>query len=427
MKDFFKAGFYRLMFQGFNFLAGLFIAAISGAEVFGTISLMIVNAAFLHLLTGLGADQAIVWHGAAKKFQPNKLFTFTFFTALFQVLLFLFITIIFFYTTGKTLLSKNLSVNYFYYELIYFTGLVLLDKYVSLLYAEHRAGICSLLLTVVTGAALLVLIAVRFHFFSITIDPFIFFCLLVLAQAIAVLLLFHSKTKVFFTAFTRHDIDSFFRFSIVVFVTNIIQFIAYRADFWLIDYFSYSKDQLGIYAQANRFAGLLWIAPNIIAALLAPLISRPGSNFKENELAGITRMFNCINLAAAGLIIFISFVIYTVFLQPVYFYGFTSLLYMLPGFYFFSITLLLAAYFSAKNLLWINLAASSICFVIIITADFLLIPGWGIKGAAIANTIAYTLSSLFTIIMFLRVSNLGIAGLFSFQKSDWKLITKLQS
>ncbi len=426
MKEIFKAGFYRLLFLGFNFLVGILIAAISGSAVFGTISLMIVNAALLHLITGLGADQAIVWHGASQLFQKAKLFTFSFFLAFLQLFLFVLISLFFFQITGKTLLSNNPSFQYFYWELIYFTGLVFLDKYVSLLYAQHNARKCNLFLAIITFIAVFILNVYRFNLVSGPVDPFRFLCLLTAGQALTVVLLFHIKERISFSTFNKQDIFSFFRFSGLVFVTNIIQFLAYRADYWFIDYFK-NTDQVGIYSQANRFAGLLWIVPNIIAALFIPSISSPKNSLRENELTVITRVLNYLNLLIVGLIIFTAFVIYTYFLRQDYFEGFLPLLYMLPGFYFFSITLLFAAYFSAKNILWINLVGSSICLIIIVIADLLLIPDFGIKGAAIANTIAYTLATAFTMGMFLKISKLKPKDFFYLRKTDWRLITKLQS
>ncbi len=427
MKEIFKAGFYRLMFQAFNFLVGLFIAALAGAEMFGTISLMVVNAALLLLLTGLGTDQAIVWHGAGKKLDANKLFTFSFVTALFQILIFLSVALFFLNITGKTVLTKSISFPDFFPELIYFSGIVLLDKYVSLLYAQHKARICNLLLAAVTGIALLILVAARFNFTSIEINPFLFFCLLPIAQALVIVFFFHIKTPAWFSGLNKPEIKSFFNFSLLVFVSNIIQFLAYRIDYWFIEYFSNTTVQVGIYAQANRFAALLWIVPNIIAALIIPVLSSPQNKFDINEVAGITRVLNYLNLAITGFIIFSSYIVYIYFLQSSYAGGFLPLIFMLPGFYFFSITLLLAAYFSAKNILWINFTASLICLSIIVVLDYFLIPIMGIKGAAIANSIAYTASSLFTIILFLKISKLRLADIFAFKKSDWKLMAKLRS
>jgi O-antigen/teichoic acid export membrane protein len=426
MKEIFKAGLYRLMFQAFNFLVGLFIAAIAGADLFGTISLMFVNAAFLLLVTGLGADQAIVWHGASKKLNTNKLFTFSFLTALFQIVLFLAVAIFFLNITGKSVLSKSSSNQYFFFELFYFCGIVLMDKYVSLFYAAHKARICNLLLASVNFIVLLILAASRFKFELFEINPFPFFCMLPVIQSVVIGFYFHVNTHSGVSKLSRDDLNSLFTFSVLVFISNIIQFLAYRADYWLIDYFSNSGTQLGIYAQANKFAALLWITPNIIAALLAPVISSPQSNFERTEVAGLARIFNFLNLFFCGLIISVSFFIYTYFLSPEYFNGFIPLLYMLPGFYFFSILLLLAAYFSAKKNLWVNLVASSICFLIIVILDIILIPAWGIKGAAIANSVAYFSSALFTIFIFLRQTDIRLTEIFFLKKSDWKLITKLR-
>ena len=419
---------YRLMFQGFNFLVGLFIAAIGGADVFGTISLLIVNAALLLLITGLGTDQAIVWHGATKKLAANKLFTFSFFAALFQILFFLCIAFFFLNNSGKSLLSHSSDYKIFYFELAYFSGIVLVEKYVSLLYAEHKTEICNILLAFVTFIALLILILAKINdSASQLINPFQFFCLLPAAQALVIAFYFHYNTHLRIAAVNRQDLNSLFNFSILVFITNIIQFLAYRADYWIIDYYSPGESQLGIYAQANRFASLLWIIPNIIAGLMAPLISSPQKSFDAGDLAGITRVFNFLNLFIAGLIIFSSYVIYTFFLTTDFLYGFKPLLLMLPGFYFFCITLFLAAYFSAKNLLWINLAGSAICFLLIVTLDFILIPSMGIKGAAIANTIAYTASAVFTLALFLKTSKLSVADILLIKKSDWNLLSKLRA
>ncbi len=96
--------------MGLNFFVGLFIAAISCTEIFGIISLMIVNAAVFHIITGLGTDSAIVWHGASRKITNEKVFSFTFFSALFQIGLFLIASLFFYRLTHKLLLSRQ---NYF--------------------------------------------------------------------------------------------------------------------------------------------------------------------------------------------------------------------------------------------------------------------------------------------------------------------------
>jgi O-antigen/teichoic acid export membrane protein len=71
-----------VIFTGIGFLISLLIAKLAGADQFGTLSLIIVNAAFVHILTGLGTDAAIVWHGiAGKNYSRDKMFSFTMITS----------------------------------------------------------------------------------------------------------------------------------------------------------------------------------------------------------------------------------------------------------------------------------------------------------------------------------------------------------
>jgi O-antigen/teichoic acid export membrane protein len=66
---------------------------------------------------------------------------------------------------------------------------------------------------------------------------------------------------------------SFSAFSGIVLITNIIQFIAFRADYWLISIF-YDHTTVGVYAQASKFAQLLWVIPGILAGLITPALKK---------------------------------------------------------------------------------------------------------------------------------------------------------
>lgn len=411
--------------MGFNFLLGLLIAAMSGAGLFGVISLMIVNASVFHIITGLGTDSSILWHGASNKFDLDKLFTFTFFSALFQIVLFVAISIIFYETTGKTLLSSQQSFNYFYFELIYFCGLALTDKYVSVMYAEQRAGLCNRVLSFAAFSGLLFVSLVYLHVINIKPDPLKIFCITAFAQPVSLILFYHFKKSVTFSKhFSADDVRSFIAFSFIVFLSNLIQFLAYRVDYWFIDHFK-NTEQVGIYAQANRFAQLLWIIPGIIAALLEPAIANPVNRMNEKQFTFIARIMNYFNLLLVGAVIIFALFFYRYFLPDIFSDGFRSLLFMLPGFYFLTIPIIFAAYFSGKRLLWINFSGSVLCLLIIGVADILLIPQFGINGAAIANTIAYSATAIFHIIMFTRTNGIKTIELFQLKKDDWKEITKL--
>jgi len=414
-----KGGFYRILFMGFNFLVGLFIAAISGTETFGVISLMVVNAAVFSIVTGLGADSAIVWHGASQKLNSEKIFSFTFFSALFQVLLFLIFSLLFYRVTSRLLLSQQPYYGFYFYELIYFSGLILIDKYTSLFYASSRMEICNKLLSGVTLFCMIGIILIRYKILDINLPPFSLLCLTTFIQAVSLVILFHSvNSRLRIVRISTHDLRSLFHFSIVVFITNLVQFFAYRADYWLINYFR-SESELGIFSQANRFAQMLWVLPNILAAMLIPLIAAPGGDFNEKGVIRLVRVINYSNILVIGIIILVALLTYDLFLPASFSAGLFPLLLMIPGYYFFCINILLAAFFSSRRLLWVNLIGSSLCFIVIILADLILIPPFGIQGAAIADSIAYSAAAIFSILSFMRHTSFSFADLFRIRRTDW--------
>jgi O-antigen/teichoic acid export membrane protein len=416
MQEIFKTSLSRLVFLGLNFLTGLLIASLSGAGAFGDLSLMIVNASVIHLITGFGADQSIVWHGAGKDAPHGKIFSFLGITAILQLAFFLILSFLYYRATSSTVLSGQASFNWFYYELIYFTGLIILEKYLSVLYALHLANSGNKLLAFVTAIPFIYLLLVRLDIIKTTPDPLLFYCTLIPLQAFSLVVYVHISFSIKLVLFSKSDLRSFLQFSFIVFITNLVQFLAYRADYWFIDFFA-GTEQVGIYSQANRFAQLLWILPNVLAALLIPSIVS-GKIKNEGEVATMVRVVNAINIFIIAAIAIIAVIIYNFFLGGEFYTGFIPLLIMLPGFYFFSITLVLAAYFSAKRFLWVNFTGSLICLFIIAIADILLIPVWGITGAAWANLAAYTAASVFNIFMFKIKTGMRLIDLMMIQKKD---------
>ncbi|MBI1344457.1 MAG: oligosaccharide flippase family protein [Terrimonas sp.] len=424
MRQIFRGGVFRLFFMGFNFGVGLLIAALAGPATFGILSLMIVNAAVIHIIIGFGTDAALVYHGSDDQFNKHKSFSIAFFTGMVQVALFLVLAAAYYTISGKLVLSGKQGNGFFFIEFLYFTGIVFTEKYTSLFYARHQQSFCNKVLSIVAAVFFLMLVSLYFFDPPGHIKPIVFFCSMITIQSLVLAIAFHGKNRVGFSSLNRNDLRSFLHFSFLVFVTNAIQFLAYRVDFWFIGYFGQISD-IGIYAQAVRLAQLLWIIPNILAAVLIPAIVAAQKGFDALGLVRLIRVLNIVNLIILVGLIGVSCTLYFYFI-PDYASGLPSLLLMLPGYLSFSITLLLAAFFSAKRRLLVNFYGSLLCFLVIITADFLLIPRWGIQGAAVSNTIAYGLATIFNIFMFSRIAGIPVKNLFMVRTSDIQQLKKIQ-
>jgi O-antigen/teichoic acid export membrane protein len=222
----------------------------------------------------------------------------------------------------------------------------------------------------------------------------------------------------------NEELKSLLSFSLIVFIANIIQFLAYRIDFWLIDHF-YTAADVGIYAQANRFAQLIWLLPVIISALLPPLMRGEHNFFNDEAFLQIVRILNFITLVIVGSVVVIAIAFYHWFFQNEYSRGLGALLLMLPGYFLFATATLLAAWFSVKRLLKINLIGSCLCFVVILVADLILIPRYSLDGAGLANTIAYSTTTLYFILQFKWHKSVGMKELFLCKKEDIIVIKRL--
>jgi O-antigen/teichoic acid export membrane protein len=415
---------FRVLFTGISFLISLLIAKLAGADQFGTLSLMIVNAALIHIITGLGTDAAIVWHGiAGKTYSRDKIFSFTIMTAAIQLVFFYIIVILAFIFLGHTLLGGSHDLSIFIAEIIYFTGLVLMDKFLSLFYSQQEARLCNKILSGVAAILLITIIGIwLIDEGFISAHPIWIYSLFIFIPAFVLMVYFIVKYNPSFRNVSQEEMRSFSSFSGLVLVTNVIQFIAFRADYWLLSIY-YDHATVGVYAQASKFAQLLWIIPGILAGLIIPALKNSEQTLTDAQFVSVCRVTLFTHLILSLFLVAGSLLIYMFFLPAIYFDGFISLLVMIPGYLLFIITTILAAWFSANRLLKVNFYGSVICCVLMLLLDVILIPSFGYLGAAIANLIVYGLTTIYFIYRAATFINLSIKDFFTIKKSDFNLFS----
>ncbi len=415
---------FRIIFTGIGFLISLLIAKLAGASQFGTLSLIIVNAAFIHIITGLGTDAAIVWHGVAgKNYGRDKIFSFTIITAAIQLLFFYTIVILAFLFLGHTILGASLDLRIFFAEVIYFTGLVLLEKFISLYYSQHEAKLCNKLLSIISGILFLGVLVIWVADASVIVEyPIWIYSLFVFIPAFILSFFFIIKFNPSFKNISQEEMKSFSSFSSIVLITNLVQFVAFRADYWLISIF-YDHSTVGIYSQASKFAQLLWIIPGVLAGLIIPALKNVDQKLSDAKFISVCRLSFYIHIILSVLLIIGSFIIYMFFLPGIYYDGFLSLVIMTPGYLIFTTTTLLAAYFAANRLLKINLFGSVLCCVLMILLDLILIPTLSYKGAAIANLIAYSVTTIYFLYRSISVIKISPHEFFTIKRSDFDIFS----
>lgn len=395
-----KGSFYRALYLGISFGTGLLLAALAGTELYGTISLMVVNTAILLIFTGLGTDAALVWHWSGEKIKPATGFSFVLLTAALQLFLFGVGEYLMIKFQGRTLLTGRPGTADLSSEVMYFTGMVWMEKWTNLFYAHQRPNRANAWLAGVSLIFLAVLGAAYQKAGIRVTDPIALFAGFTFVQGLVLLVVFSVFTlPVGPGKITWAETRGLFSFSLLVFVTNTLQFLAYRIDYWFLEYYQ-DDSTVGIYAQANRFAQLLWFFPTIWAGLLIPQIARKEAPLGREGFIRQTRQLTFVTLLLLPVVLIAAWLLYRYFLPSGFQEGYSVLIRMIPGYALFSLTLLLAAWFSAQGKLKVNLIGSLLCLALIGAADACWIPRYGLHGAAWANTFAYSLTTLYFILRF---------------------------
>jgi O-antigen/teichoic acid export membrane protein len=412
---------FRVLNIAVNLIIIILLTRLMGTAGYGVLSLLVANASVFSLVSCLGSESGITYHYASGSMQRSKIFSIIYSIIFFQLALLGITEIIHFSITGHYWLLRGHELKFLLWGLLYLFSLTVIDKYTAFLNSHHLYTLAnkiiffSNLIALLLFGGLFYLCEQQELFFYLQV-----FILTTFIQALMLFALFHIKTgqPLRFSATDKNDRKLFFSYSFIVFITNVIQFLAYRVDYWLLDYFR-DSESLGLYALAMRICQLFWVIPILFAGIIFPRVADTEIKFSTGDFLKLLRITH------TGLLVIMIAAAFTAGWFIPFFFGrdfshsLRVFLYLLPGFYLFSINILLAAYFAGKSKLKINLTASSICFILVFALDLWLIPEYGIEGAAIASCIAYAAASVYSIVRFSRMEKKSFFSLFIIQKGDW--------
>src|SRR4029077_11262335 len=85
------------------------------------------------------------------------------------------------------------------------------------------------------------------------------------------------------------------------------------------------------------------------------------------------------------------------------------MLLMLPGIVMMSLYMILTRNFTSRNRQGVNIVAAAVALSVNVGLNCVLIPRWGISGAAISTCVSYSLAALMLLVMFVRESGHSVA------------------
>ena len=196
---------------------------------------------------------------------------------------------------------------------------------------------------------------------------------------------------------------------------NILGMSMYSLDVFIVSYFLDSKS-IAYYVIAGSIVKITWFFVDNSGTVFFPkFISNNNKNNNEESIR-IIKLTNQVSLLIMFflILIFIFFGknILTLLYKPDYQKAYLSTVILLLGSYGMVLYKLFSRYLASKNsfnLLYISLASSIVLNVIL---NFILIPKWGIEGAAMSSFIAYWHCGLYLVYKL----KMPLLSLFNFQE-----------
>jgi O-antigen/teichoic acid export membrane protein len=207
--------------------------------------------------------------------------------------------------------------------------------------------------------------------------------------------------------FDSKILRSFLNFGLRGYTATLMMTVSYRLDALIVNGLS-GVASVGYYSIATAMAEALWYGANGLALVMFPQIS----SMEKKEADRITPVVcrNAVFVTLIGALVMFALgqqLILTVF-GPAMMPAVHPLWLLLPGIVTLTVAKIISSYLSGigKPILSTYLAAGSM--VLTIALDLLLIPRYGISGAAGASSIVYTGTAAAAVWIFRRESGAGL-------------------
>jgi stage V sporulation protein B len=210
------------------------------------------------------------------------------------------------------------------------------------------------------------------------------------------------------------------RYGLKAYFSGLLGFLTLRLDALLVASLAINGVQAaGVYSVATSLAELLLFIPTSIRLSLFPMVSG-GSTAQANLLTSaawrhtlLLTMILGLGLGAVG----------PLAIARLYGEGFASalipLMILLPGVMMLAQSVIFFGDLNGRGRPGAALVGTLFSLIVTVVLDFVLIPQYGIIGAALASSAAYTVQLVIAVLFFIHHSGLSWQQLFIFQKSDF--------
>lgn len=186
-------------------------------------------------------------------------------------------------------------------------------------------------------------------------------------------------------------------------LSNILAYVNYKADMFLVNYLI-GTSSAGIYVVAVQLVERLWLLSHSVSIILLPRLSQLNSDEEKRKQITpiICRWVVALTLLGGVLLGAISSPLIDLFFGDAYLDAVMPLLLLLPGILAGSGSRILSNDIAARGRPEINMYIAWLVVTVNIAGNILLIPQFGLPGAAAATSAAYLLNLFLKLLIYSR-------------------------
>lgn len=380
------------------------------------------------LVASFSMESSVTYYASNKKIQDNKLVWMSMVWTVFVcALVFVLVNIYFGEIRNEDAITKN---QYVFFALTYIAGILLLNFFASMFYAQRNFFLPNIIMIVLNILLIIFLIFCNqwgFDLYSSMNVYFTFFLVVGVSLFFAYSIKHNSWSNFSLPSISEHKL--LFRYAFLALAANIVFFLVYRADYWFVRHSPVSsKDgyDLGNYIQVSKHGQMLLILPQIIASAVFPqTASEIDRQNVRDTLALLSRGFAVLYIIIIAVVAAIGGWLFPFVYGETFDRMYWPTLLILPGIWALSVMVLLAAYFSGKGNVKINIYGGILSVIIVLVGNYFLTFRYGMIAAAFISSIAYCSYMFFLMNRFLKEYNVSLSDFFIPRRSDFHFL-KLQ-
>ena len=408
--DFASTYLSRILASGFSIILSILIARFLGPFVKGQLSVIILVASVCVLIGNLGIGSFNMYLVSKDKSKAEKLYVNSFWFSLVMScasLVTLFILAKLFPSFLTNIPPKHL--------LIYLASLPFLFLYqiiLPLLAGEQKFKLYNF-------------VTVFYSFLNLVFISFLLFLrfsnlkYLVAAYSltniiVGILTLIVAKpSKIENLKFEKNLFREALDYGLRIYLAAIFSTLVLKADLYMVNFFR-GPTEAGLYSLVSSFGDVFFLLPYSLAFIILPKITPLEDKDKASSIAKYFSIIFYLSLVLSlGIFFFIKPVVKLLF-GPVFLPSAETIIVLLPGFICWALVSILGQYFAATKYNVKIIIGWFIAFFLNIILNYLYIPQFGIKAAALTSSVAYLFILIYLLIFFKKETKMPLRKMFIF-------------